>query len=132
MAERISLEVPATLGALSTVRIVLGGLGARLDLSLEELEDLYLATEELLRAALSAEPLERLSVEVALEDRQLRIIAGRFSSPDLRKDLDAEKARELCLGLCRLLRTTVDDVEVLDAGEAYSVVLVKRCREGAA
>ena len=32
MTENISLEVPATLSALSTVRMVLGGLGARLDL----------------------------------------------------------------------------------------------------
>ncbi len=132
MAETILLEVPATSAALSTVRIVLGGLGARLDLSLEELEDLYLATEELLRAALAAEPLERLSVEVVFEDRQLRIIAGRFSSAELRKDLDAEKAQELCLGLCRLLRMTVDGVELLEAGGAYSVALVKRRREGAA
>jgi hypothetical protein len=30
MAERIDLEVPATANALSTVRMVLGGLGVRL------------------------------------------------------------------------------------------------------
>ena len=37
MAEKIDLEVPATLNALSTVRMVLGGLGARLDFSLDDL-----------------------------------------------------------------------------------------------
>ena len=40
MPERIDLEVPATLNALSTVRLVLGGLGARLDFSLDDLEDI--------------------------------------------------------------------------------------------
>jgi len=58
MAERISLEVPATLSALSTVRMVLGGLGARLDFSLDDLDDLFLATDGLLQAALEAEELD--------------------------------------------------------------------------
>lgn len=55
MAETISLEVPPTLSALSTVRMVVGGLGARLDFSLEDLDDLYLALDRLLEAALDAE-----------------------------------------------------------------------------
>ncbi len=45
------LELPATAAALSTIRMVIGGVGARFDLSLDELDDIYLAVGELLRVA---------------------------------------------------------------------------------
>ncbi|MCX6372012.1 MAG: hypothetical protein NTX16_02835 [Actinobacteria bacterium] len=124
MAERIDLEVPATLSALSTVRLVLGGLGARLDFSLDDLEDLYLATDELLRSALDADALDRLRVEVLLDDGGLRFTAGTFTSTKLRADVTLHA--EDCLDLCMLLRRTVDDVLFEDEDGAYRIVLVKR------
>jgi hypothetical protein len=130
MAERIDLEVPATLTALSTVRMVLGGLGARLDFSLDDLEDLYLATDELLRTALDADALDRLSVEVLLDDGVLRFTAGTFRSAKLRADVTTHA--EDCLDLCMLLRSTVDDVVLEDEHDAYRVVLVKRRKGGPA
>ena len=130
MAERIDLEVPATLGALSTVRLVLGGLGARLDFSLDDLEDIYLATDELLRTALGADALDRLKVEVLLEDGVLRFAAGTFKSAKLRADVTIHA--EDCLDLCMLLRSTVDDVLFEDEGAEYRIVLVKRRKEGPA
>jgi len=130
MAERIDLEVPATLNALSTVRMVLGGLGARLDFSLDDLEDIYLATGELLRTALDADSLDRLSVEVVLDDDVLRFSAGTFTSAKLRADVI--RHAEDCLDLCMLLRRTVDDVLLEDKDGAFRVVLVKRRRGGPA
>jgi hypothetical protein len=130
MAERIDLEVPATLNALSTVRSVLGGLGARLDFSLDDLEDIYLATDHLLRTALDADPLDRLSVEVLLDDDVLRLTAGTFKSAKLRADVTVHA--EDCLDLCMLLRRTVDDVVLEDEGGAYRIVLVKRRQGGPA
>jgi hypothetical protein len=130
MAERIDLEVPATLNALSTVRMVLGGLGARLDFSLDDLEDIYLATDELLRTALDADPLDRLSVEVLLDEGVLRFTAGTFKSAKLRADVTMHA--EDCLDLCMLLRRTVDDVVLEDEGGAYRIVLVKRRQGGPA
>jgi len=127
MAERIDLEVPATLNALSTVRMVLGGLGARLDFSLDDLEDIYLATDELLRTALDADSLDRLSVEVLLDDGVLRFTAGSFKSAKLRADVTIHA--DDCLDLCMLLRRTVDDVVLEDDDGAYRIVLVKR-RQG--
>jgi anti-sigma regulatory factor (Ser/Thr protein kinase) len=127
MAERIDLEVPASLSALSTVRMVLGGLGARLDFSLDDLEDIYLATDELLRTALDADALDRLSVEVVLDDGVLRFTAGMFKSAKLRAEVTTHA--EDCLDLCMLLRRTVDDVVFEDEEGAYRIVLVKR-REG--
>jgi hypothetical protein len=128
MAERIDLEVPATLTALTTVRMVLGGLGARLDFSLDDLEDIYLATGELLRTALDADALDRLRVEVLLDDDVLRFTAGTFKSAKLRADVTTHA--DDCLDLCMLLRSTVDDVVLEDEGGAYRIVLVKRRKDG--
>ena len=128
MAERIDLEVPATLNALSTVRMVLGGLGARLDFSLDDLEDIYLATGELLRTALDADALDRLRVEVLLDDDVLRFTAGTFKSAKLRADVTTHA--DDCLDLCMLLRSTVDDVVLEGEGGAYRIVLVKRRKDG--
>jgi hypothetical protein len=130
MAERIDLEVPASLSALSTVRMVLGGLGARLDFSLDDLEDLYLAADGLLRTALDADALDRLSVEVLLDDGVLRFTAGTFKSAKLRADVTIHA--EDCLDLCMLLRSTVDDVVLEDEDGAYRIVLVKRRKGGPA
>ncbi len=129
MSDTITLGVPATLTAISTVRLVLGGLGARLDLSLDQLEDIYLAIEELLRAAIDSEAPERLSVAVDVADEDLRITAGEFRSPQLRLDVSCHAADQL--DLCMLLHNTVDDVLIEDApaaAGAYRVVLVKHLR----
>ncbi len=126
MTDRINLEVPASLNALSTVRMVLGGLGARLDFSIDDLEDLYLATEELLRAAMRAEGLERLRVEIELDGEELRLRTGLFSSPELKLAVQAAPQPEECLDLCTLLRSTMDEVSIDVRDSAYSVVLVKR------
>ena len=126
MPERIDLEVPATLNALSTVRMVLGGLGARLDFSLDDLEDIYLATDELLRTALAADAVDRLRVEVLLDDERPALHRGdvQVRQAARRRDRHAED----CLDLCMLLRRTVDDVVLEDEDGAYRIVLVKQRR----
>ena len=124
MAERISLEIPATLDALSTLRMVMGGLVLRLEFSLDDLEDLYLATGELLRTALADDSPDRLSVDVEVEDGLLRFAAGTFRSARLRAEITVHQ--EACLDLCQLLASTVDEVALEDGEDSYRVVLVKR------
>lgn len=126
MTDRINLEVPASLRALPTVRMVLGGLGARLDFSIDDLEDLYLATEELLRAAMDAEALERLCVEAELGDGELRLNAGLFNSQELRAAVEATPHPGECIDLCTLLHSTMDEVGIEQRERSYCVVLVKR------
>jgi anti-sigma regulatory factor (Ser/Thr protein kinase) len=123
MTEIINLEVPATLSALSTVRMVLGGLGARLDFSIDDIEDVYLATGELLRAAFELDSVDRLLVEVALGADNLRITMGAFASVELREGVT--KHDEHCLDLCMLLRNTVDDVSLEELDNGFRVVLQK-------
>ncbi|HEX5643186.1 MAG TPA: hypothetical protein VFZ86_12750 [Thermoleophilia bacterium] len=131
MAERISLEVPATLSALSTVRMVLGGLGARLDFSLEDLDDLFLATDGLLQAALEAEELDALRVRAVVDGGSLRVSAGAFRSERLRDQVALTPGD--CIDLCTLLRRLVDDVVVEQEQDgSFSVVIVKNSSEPAA
>lgn len=129
MTDRISLEVPATLSALSTVRMVLGGLGARLDFSLEDLDDLFLATDRLLEAALDAEDLASLRVLVVVDGATLRIAAGAFRSDELRDQVVVTPGG--CIDLCTLLRRLVDDVVVQEEDGDFNVVIVKH-RSGSA
>lgn len=124
MSERIALEVPASLGALSIVRMVLGGLGARLDFSLEELDDLYLAADRLLQAALETEELESITLRIVVGDGALRVSAGAFRSERLRARVGLTPGG--CLDLCTLLRGLLDEVAVEDGEQSYSVVMVKR------
>jgi hypothetical protein len=123
MTERISLEVPATLSALSTVRMVLGGLGARVDFSLDELDDLFLATDRLLETALDAEELDSLRVVVLVDGGTLRVTAGMFRSDELRRKVAVTPGN--CIDLCTLLQRLVDDVVVEEDGGCFSVVIVK-------
>jgi hypothetical protein len=130
MTERITLEVPATLGALSTVHMVLGGLGARLDFSLEDLDDLYLATDRLLQAALEAEQLSSLRVLCVLDGSTLRVVAGSFQSTELRGQVVHTLGG--CIDLCTLLQRLVDDVVVEEDGDCFSVAIVKHRKESTA
>ena len=127
MADKIRLEVPAALGSLSTVRRVLGGLGARLGCSLDDLDDLYLATDEVLRRAITAESLESIYVEAHVSDGGLELAMGSFSCADLRAEVSAKV--EACdkVDLCRLLSRTVDDVSVRDGDDGFDIVLLRRC-----
>lgn len=129
MAERINLDVAASLSSLSTIRRVLGGLGARLGFSLDDIDDLYLSTEEVIRCALGHEAPERLHLEMLVSDDGLRIEIGRFLSSELRAELRCDTAAEDVVDLACLLRNTVDEVCVQEqAGGAFTVSLVRRHR----
>ena len=131
MSETIRVEVAAELSAFTPVRLVLGGLGTRLEFSVEQLEDLYLATEHLFRAVLRAEELARFGVEMRLDDGVLSFSAGPFTSRALREEIEPAAPDGACLDLCRLLRTTCDEVQVAESDGAYRVVLVKGRRSPA-
>ena len=124
MAEKITLEVPASLSALSAVRVVLGGLGARLEFSLDDLDDLFLAVDGLLEAALGTEELASIRVAVVVDDGSLRVSAGSFRSAELRDRVAVTPGN--CIDLCTLLQRLVDDVRVQEEGDGFSVVITKR------
>ena len=120
MTERITLEVPASLSALPTVRLVLGGLGARLDLSLDDVDDLFLATDRLLEAALGAEDLTDFRLVCLVDESSLRITAGGFRSQRLRDQVAGTPGG--CIDLCLLLRRLADEV-VVEEGSTLEIIL---------
>lgn len=126
MTERISLEVPATLSALATVRRVLGGLGARLGYSLDDIEDLCLGTEELLRAALAHELPGCFQIEVLVAADHLRLTIGTFCSEGLRAEVAAKVQACDNIDLCTLLRRTMDEVGLAGTNDSFTVTLVRR------
>jgi hypothetical protein len=130
MAEQISLQVPATLSALTTVHMVLGGLGARLDFSLDDLDDLYLATDRLLQAALDVEQLDLLEVDMSVTDGALHVTAGSFRTDALRAQVAITPGG--CIDLCTLLHRLLDEVSLAEDDGRFSVVMVKRSSGSAA
>ncbi len=121
----IRLDVAASMSAFPTVRMVLGGVGARLDFSLEELDDLYLAAEELFRGVIEADGAKRIVLTLRLDESALHIEVGDLSSPELRSLLKPQEQGEACLDLCRVLAGTVDEVVLRDGENGYSVTLSK-------
>jgi hypothetical protein len=121
----IRLDVAAAMSAFPTVRMVLGGVAARLDFSLEEIDDLYLAAEELFRGVIEADGAERVLLTMGLDESALRLEVGGLSSPELRSLLQPPEQGETCLDLCRVLAGTVDEVILSDGEQGYSVMLRK-------
>ena len=125
MADTIRLAVTASPSALPVIRMVLGGVAARVDLSLEELEDLYVAVEELLSAAEVQGEASRheLTVEVGVDG--LVVNAGPFKTAGLRDSL-AETERD-GFNLRTVMDNVVQSVEVCQApDDCFTVVFVKR------
>jgi hypothetical protein len=102
-------------------------LGARLDFSLDDLDDLYLAADRLLQAALDAEKLTSLRVECLLDGATLRVATGSYHTTALRDQVGVTPGG--CIDLCTLLRRLVDEVTVEEDGDCYSVVIVKHRTE---
>jgi len=124
MTDIIRLAVTASPAAMPVVRMVLGGVAARVDLSLDEIDDLYVAVEELLSAAdgLGEGPQHELLIEVG--DDGVTIDAGPFRTAGLRERLAGHSPG---LGLRTVMDSVVQSVEVCRApGDCYRVVFAKR------
>lgn len=110
MSEAITLTVPFERPYQGVVRLVLGGLAARLDLSYETLEDLQLAVETILSNDAYAAG-DDVSVEVEVEGTTLAVAVGPLEADALAADLDAsDDIRGVALG--RLLAATMGTHEV--------------------
>jgi hypothetical protein len=107
VADEITLTIPTEPEYRGVASIVVGGLAARLDLTLESLEDLQLALDALLSRP------DRSSKDVTI---QLRVngdsLVTRIGPLDAQvlEELEQEAGEEL--GVRRLLDSTIDDVVV--------------------
>jgi anti-sigma regulatory factor (Ser/Thr protein kinase) len=111
MTDNITLTVPYDRPYQGVVRLVVGGLAARLELPLEELEDVQLALEALLSDDSYATG-ETVTVEVEVANDGLGISVGPLERDALDAALQAEPDPERGVGLGRVLRTVMGGYEV--------------------
>ena len=107
MADEITLTFPPRQDFHRVAHLVLGGLAVRIDLTIENLEDLQIALDALLDRA---EPdVGDITVRMAIRDGALETRVGPLPQSVLD---EAEREQDGALGLRRVLETTVDDVQV--------------------
>ena len=117
--DEITLHLPRERPFFGVAQLVVGGLAVRLDLSLEQLEDLQVALGELLE---QHETEREITVSVRVEDDTIHALLGPFD-----ESLKRELARDSgdAVGLRRVLETVVDGVEVTDRNGLPWVELTK-------
>jgi hypothetical protein len=119
-ADRIVLTIPRDEGFEEVAQLVLGGVGARLDLTYEVLDDLGTALATLL------EPRGEegdLTVELVLGGDVMTATIGPFRSENLRAELEQQDGG---VDLRRVLETVVDGFEAVERDGAEWIELQKR------
>jgi serine/threonine-protein kinase RsbW len=118
-AERISIKIPASPEYIQVVRLVAAGLAARLSFTLEDIEDLKIAVDELSAYITGAHGRSgTLAVSFTLHDARIQIRgSGKYTvAYDVRTDLTE---------FSRMILETVTDSAELSASDgmpAFSIV----------
>jgi hypothetical protein len=120
--DAITLRVPAEPRFAAVVRLVVGGLAARLDLPYEQVDDLQLAVEAILARELHAG--DMLTLEVDVDSALVALRLGPLEQA-VREQLSEEEGPDV-LALGRLLASLVEDVRLLDRGDHVWLELGKR------
>ena len=106
MTDEITLTIPRDRALYSVAHLVLGGLGIRMNLTIEHLEDLQLALEAVLERAPEGED---VTIAMRLDDGEMQTKVGPMND-GARAELAAEEGDDV--GLRRILGALVDRVEV--------------------
>jgi anti-sigma regulatory factor (Ser/Thr protein kinase) len=106
-ADEITLTLPRAPDFHRVAHLVLGGLAVRLDLTIENLEDLQIALDAILD---NTDPdAGDITVRMRLNEGELETMIGPLT-PKVLDQIEREPNAEL--GLRRVLESTVDDVHV--------------------
>jgi anti-sigma regulatory factor (Ser/Thr protein kinase) len=119
MSDRITLTIPRERPFHSVAHLVLGGLAVRHNLTLENLEDMQVALDELLE---HDEELSDVTVELRVHDSRIEAEIGPFREETLRA---ATEPTDGVLGLSRVLAAVVDGVEQTERNGGSWLKLVK-------
>ncbi len=119
MTDVVTLQLPREPDFFSVAHLVLGGLGARLDLTYDVLDDMTTAIDELLSRRESAED---IILKVAIQEQALVATLGPFSG----RIADELHASDAGLGLRRVLETVVDAFGVEEAKDGELVVRLEK------
>jgi hypothetical protein len=110
--DEITLTIPRDRALYSVAHLVLSGLGIRLNLTIEHLEDLELAVDAVLER--SREEEENVTIAVSVSERQLETLIGPMRD-GVRAELAAPEGDDV--GLRRILDALVDEVTERDGGD---------------
>lgn len=119
MTDRIVLTIPRERSFHGVAHLVLGGLAARLNLTVESLEDLQVALDELLE---QADDGAEVTVEVKIGDVTIEADVGPFDAVRLRAAMEPGQDS---VSLGRVLATVVDGAEVLERDGGKWIRIVK-------
>ena len=125
MSDEIRLVLPAEQDFRGIAHLVLGGVGARHALTLEQLEDLQVALEALLGCR---DDDGEIVVSVYVEDDGVRAEVGPFPA----EALEGLQGDEEMFGLRRVIDTVCDTFELEERDSGSWVRLLKRTATAAA
>jgi hypothetical protein len=110
--DEITLTIPRNRDLFTVAHLVLGGVGIRLNLTIEHLEDLQLA----LAAALGRVRADPLTVTLRVKESEIEAVVGPMSD-GVRAELATDGGNDV--GLRRILDALVDRVELeaVDGGD---------------
>ena len=109
MGDEIRLTLPHESDFHGVAHLVVGGLAVRLNLTLEILEDLKLAVDELLDQPAAGDD---VTVVLRVEDGRIRARVGPLDGAALRESLAQGDGEGIGLG--RLLETLADNLEIVE------------------
>ena len=123
MTDEITLTIPRDRALYSVAHLVLGGLGIRLNLTIEHLEDLQLAVDAVLERVRAV---EQVTITVSVSEGALETAIGPMRD-GVRAELEATQGEDV--GLRRILDTLVDEVELTETDGEDWVKLTKAVKE---
>jgi hypothetical protein len=129
--DTVVLTVPRERGYLSLLHLVLGGIALQRDLSLDSLDDMLLAVDNLLADDKVVDEDLTMSVTVGADSLSITLeaLADPYLYDNLTKRLLPGEAGEQRIDVSLLLDSLVTEYHVLEqTGEHYAVELRKRVR----
>jgi hypothetical protein len=121
--DEITLTIPRDRALYPVAHLVLGGLGIRLNLTIESLEDLQLALDALLERSQEA---DSITISLLVKDGELEAVVGPMRD-GVAAELEAAAGEDV--GLRRILDTLVDRVELRVRDDGDWVMLTKAVEE---
>ncbi|HEU5065736.1 MAG TPA: hypothetical protein VFT86_07585 [Gaiellaceae bacterium] len=122
--DEITLTIPRDRALYSVAHLVLSGLGIRLNLTIEHLEDLELAVDAVLERAREEE--EHVTIAVSVSDGQIDTLIGPMRD-GVRAELAETDGDDV--GLRRMLDALVDEVELTERNGAEWLKLSKKVED---